>query len=106
MEYIVNRSSVLFEHLFIQFQIVYFKPSTKTPTQTVSSTASMPKSTGPLQTQLFGTSSASTPGMADQTTSAADKLGANKGTDAIPQSVRLAILPPSISTPCIPSVLI
>ncbi|KAJ4322172.1 hypothetical protein N0V94_002520 [Neodidymelliopsis sp. IMI 364377] len=45
----------------------------------------MPKSTGPLSDQLTGASQASsTPGMTDSTTSAADKLGANKGTNAIP----------------------
>ena len=50
----------------------------------------MPKSTGPLQDQITGASQASsTPGMTDNTTSAADKLGANKGTNAIPQEVRL-----------------
>ncbi|KAH6866321.1 hypothetical protein J4E91_007725 [Alternaria rosae] len=50
----------------------------------------MPKSTGPLQEQLgLGTSNQSTPNMSgnmtDNTTAAADKLGANKGTNAIPQ---------------------
>jgi hypothetical protein len=52
----------------------------------------MPKSTGPLSEQLgLGTASQSTPNMStqsgnvtDQTTAAADKLGANKGTNAIP----------------------
>lgn len=49
----------------------------------------MPKSTGPLQDQILGTSQASsTPAMTDSTTSAADKLGANKATNAIPQEVR------------------
>jgi len=51
----------------------------------------MPKSTGPLQEQLgLGTANQSTPNMSgnmtDNTTAAADKLGANKGTNAIPQS--------------------
>ncbi|KAF2999272.1 hypothetical protein E8E13_003728 [Curvularia kusanoi] len=45
----------------------------------------MPKSTGPLQDQLFGSSTTSTPGMTDSTTSAADKIGANKSTNPIPQ---------------------
>lgn len=50
----------------------------------------MPKSTGPLQDHLTGASQASsTAGMTDNTTAAADKLGANKGTNAIPQDVRL-----------------
>ncbi|KAG9196027.1 hypothetical protein G6011_01148 [Alternaria panax] len=46
----------------------------------------MPKSTGPLQEQLgLGTASQSTSNnMTDNTTAAADKLGANKGTNAIP----------------------
>ena len=44
----------------------------------------MPKSTQPLQDQLFGSSTTSTPGMADQSTQVADKLGANKSTNAIP----------------------
>jgi hypothetical protein len=54
----------------------------------------MPKSTGPLQEQLgIGTANQTTPKnfenpgtMTDNTTAAADKLGANKATDAIPQS--------------------
>jgi len=51
----------------------------------------MPKSTGPLQEQLgLGTANQSTPNMSgnmtDNTTAAADKLGANKDTNAIPQS--------------------
>jgi hypothetical protein len=54
----------------------------------------MPKSTGPLQTHLFGNTTNSTPGMADQPTVAADKLGEKKGTDAIPQSVCLFYTPP------------
>ncbi|EMD67804.1 hypothetical protein GGP41_007539 [Bipolaris sorokiniana] len=55
----------------------------------------MPKSTGPLMEQLgMGTENQSTPkstypsgssNMTDSTTSAADKLGANKSTNAIPQ---------------------
>ena len=60
----------------------------------------MPKSTGPLLEQLgLGTANQSTPNttkpttsdtdsnanMSDSTTSAADKIGANKGTNAIPQ---------------------
>ena len=60
----------------------------------------MPKSTGPLLEQLgLGTANQSTPNttkpttsdtdsninMSDNTTSAADKIGANKGTNAIPQ---------------------
>lgn len=54
----------------------------------------MPKSTGPLMEQLgMGTENQSTPkstypdstGMTDSTTAAADKLGANKSTNAIPQ---------------------
>lgn len=55
----------------------------------------MPKSTGPLQEQLgLGTANQSTPSttypsgsnnMSDATTSAADKLGANKSTNAFPQ---------------------
>ena len=46
----------------------------------------MPKSTGPLQTHLFGSNSTnSTPGMTDQPTVTADKIGANKDTNAIPQ---------------------
>jgi hypothetical protein len=47
----------------------------------------MPKSTGPLSEQLgLGTANQSTPNnsMTDNTTAAADKLGANKGTNAIP----------------------
>ncbi|USP75748.1 uncharacterized protein yc1106_03022 [Curvularia clavata] len=55
----------------------------------------MPKSTGPLQEQLgIGTANQSTPNtsypsgsnnMSDTTTSAADKLGANKSTNPFPQ---------------------
>jgi hypothetical protein len=53
----------------------------------------MPKSTGPLSEQLgLGTANQSTPNnttmsgnVTDNTTAAADKLGANKGTNAIPQ---------------------
>ncbi|KAH3907021.1 hypothetical protein HBI56_114050 [Parastagonospora nodorum] len=50
----------------------------------------MPKSTGPLSEQLGFTSTQapSDPNalkMTDSTTSAADKIGANKGTNAIPQ---------------------
>jgi hypothetical protein len=52
----------------------------------------MPKSTGPLSEQLgLGTANQSTPNnstqpgnMTDNTTAAADKLGANKATNAIP----------------------
>lgn len=46
----------------------------------------MPKSTGPLQEQLgLGTANQSTPNnMTDNTTRMADKLGANKDTNAIP----------------------
>jgi hypothetical protein len=46
----------------------------------------MPKSTGPLQEQLgLGTANQSTPNnMTDNTTGMADKLGANKDTNAIP----------------------
>ena len=55
----------------------------------------MPKSTQPLQDQLFGSSTSSTPGMADQSTQVADKLGANKSTNAIPNEVRLTIKSPS-----------
>jgi hypothetical protein len=52
----------------------------------------MPKSTGPLSEQLGFTSTQapSDPNalkMTDTTTSAADKIGANKGTNAIPQEV-------------------
>jgi hypothetical protein len=51
----------------------------------------MPKSTGPLSEQLGFTSTQapSNPSgsMTDNTTAAADKLGANKGTNAIPQDV-------------------
>ncbi|KZM27401.1 hypothetical protein ST47_g1445 [Ascochyta rabiei] len=51
----------------------------------------MPKSTGPLLDQLTGASQASsTPNMTDSTTSAADKLGANKGTNAIPNELQLS----------------
>jgi hypothetical protein len=51
----------------------------------------MPKSTGPLSEQLgVGSTQKATPdsasNMTDNTTAAADKLGANKNTDAIPQS--------------------
>jgi hypothetical protein len=54
----------------------------------------MPKSLGPVQEQLgIGTANQTTPKnfenpgtMTDNTTAAADKLGANKATDAIPQS--------------------
>jgi hypothetical protein len=50
----------------------------------------MPKSTGPLSEQLTPTSqSTNTASMTDNTTAAADKLGANKGTNAIPQDVCL-----------------
>jgi hypothetical protein len=52
----------------------------------------MPKSTGPLSEQLGFTSTqapSSQSNMTDNTTGAADKLGANKGTNAIPQGVRL-----------------
>jgi hypothetical protein len=54
----------------------------------------MPKSTGPLFKQIPGLSDTQAPpntsntNMTDNTTSAADKLGANKDTNAIPQSVR------------------
>lgn len=52
----------------------------------------MPKSTGPLLDQITGASQASSaPGMTDNTTSAADKLGANKSTNAIPNEVRLYV---------------
>jgi hypothetical protein len=53
----------------------------------------MPKSTGPLSEQL-GFTSTQAPSfnnnnaMTDNTTNAADKLGANKATNAIPQEVR------------------
>ena len=59
----------------------------------------MPKSTQPLQDQLFGSSTNSTPGMADQTTQVADKLGANKSTNAIPNEVRL---PPKLPIQTLP----
>jgi hypothetical protein len=52
----------------------------------------MPKSTGPLSEQLGFTSTqapSSQSNITDNTTSAADKLGANKGTNAIPQGVSL-----------------
>ncbi len=50
----------------------------------------MPKSTGPLKEQLTPTSqSTNTASMTDNTTGAADKLGANKDTNAIPQGVWL-----------------
>ena len=53
----------------------------------------MPKSTGPLLEQIgVGTSNQSTPNnstqpgnMTDNTTAAADKIGANKGTNPIPK---------------------
>jgi hypothetical protein len=51
----------------------------------------MPKSTGPLSEQLGFTSTqapSSQSNMTDNTTSAADKLGANKATNAISQGVR------------------
>jgi hypothetical protein len=49
----------------------------------------MPKSTGPLSEQLGFTSTQApnTSNMTDNTTGAADKLGANKATNAIPQDV-------------------
>jgi hypothetical protein len=64
----------------------------------------MPKSTGPLQTHLFGNTTNSTPGMADQPTVAADKIGEKKGTDAIPQSVCPFSYPPFTIHPSIPGV--
>jgi hypothetical protein len=51
----------------------------------------MPKSTGPLSEQLGFTSTqapSTNNNMTDSTTNAADKLGANKSTNAIPQEVR------------------
>ncbi|KAL6703116.1 hypothetical protein ACN47E_010178 [Coniothyrium glycines] len=48
----------------------------------------MPKSTGPLSEQLglnSTSSTSNTPNMTDTTTAAADKLGANKDSNAIPQ---------------------
>jgi hypothetical protein len=62
--------------------------------QTTKQQLKMPKSTGPLQTHLFGNTTNSTPGMADQPTVAADKIGEKKGTDAIPQSVCPFCTPP------------
>lgn len=59
----------------------------------------MPKSTQPLQDQLFGSSTTSTPGMADQSTQVADKLGANKSTNAIPNEVRLPFPPKKKNPP-------
>ena len=59
----------------------------------------MPKSTGPLLDQITGASQASSvPGMTDNTTSAADKLGANKSTNAIPNEVRLPRYIPRFNT--------
>jgi hypothetical protein len=54
----------------------------------------MPKSTQPLVDQLTPTNPAAggASNMPSSTTDAADKLGANKGTNAIPQGVRLAPL--------------
>lgn len=50
----------------------------------------MPKSTGPLSEQLgLNSQSTSANTMTDNTTAAADKLGANKSTNAIPQEVCL-----------------
>jgi hypothetical protein len=48
----------------------------------------MPKSLNPLAEQLTPTSAQQTPNMTDNTTGAADKMGANKDTNAIPQGVR------------------
>jgi hypothetical protein len=64
----------------------------------------MPKSTGPLSEQLGFTStqapSFNNTTMTDNTTNAADKLGANKATNAIPQEVRTrhSILTSIVST--------
>jgi hypothetical protein len=54
----------------------------------------MPKSTQPLVDQLTPTnpSAGGSSNMPSSTTDAADKLGANKATNAIPQGVRLAPL--------------
>ncbi|KAI8940820.1 hypothetical protein NX059_002082 [Plenodomus lindquistii] len=45
----------------------------------------MPKSTGPLSEQLGMSQPGNSANVTDNTTAAADKLGANKGTNAIPQ---------------------
>jgi hypothetical protein len=89
-------SSIQLTHLLESLEITHPIPS-QPPThllrpndqnkQTQKPPPKMPKSTGPLQTHLFGNTTNSTPGMADQPTVAADKIGEKKGTDAIPQSV-------------------
>jgi hypothetical protein len=58
----------------------------------------MPKSLNPLAEQLTPTSAQQTPNMTDNTTGAADKLGANKDTNAIPQGVRHFPSHPSMPT--------